>query len=88
MEKQKHYLLKNEIEILQDILREKFYPAEWYKIKLFEKLENLKAEWYNVKKIRKWKHKKADLEYLYNKIDMGKVIRDLRENTDAISKID
>lgn len=39
--------------MLQIILREEGYPTKEYKLKLVEKLENLKGEWYKVKKQKK-----------------------------------
>ena len=39
--------------MLQIILREEGYPTKEYKLKLAEKLENLKGEWYKVKKLKK-----------------------------------
>ena len=48
--KRKHHLLKNEIEMLQIILKEEGYPTKECKLNLAEKLENLKGEWYKVKK--------------------------------------
>ncbi len=58
MKKTKCYLLKNEIEMLQIILREEGYPTREYKLKLAEKLENLKCEWYKVKKLKRKVRKK------------------------------
>jgi len=50
MIRRKHILLKNEIEILQMILKEEAYPTREYKLKLSNRLESLKRKWYNVKK--------------------------------------
>ena len=47
--KRKHILLKNEIEMLQIILREEGYPSKDYKEELVGRLEELKKEWYKVK---------------------------------------
>ena len=47
----KHNLFRNEIEMLQIILREEGYPTREYKLKLCDKLENLKKEWYKVKEL-------------------------------------
>ncbi len=65
MKKRKHHLLKNEIEMLQIILREEGYPTQEYKLKLAEKLENLKKEWYKVKKLKK--DMKKDEKYYCSK---------------------
>ncbi len=46
----KHILLKNEIEMLQIILREEGYPTKEYKLKLANHLEELKKLWYKTKK--------------------------------------
>ena len=54
MRKRKHPLLKNEIEMLQIILKEEGYPKKEYKLKLARNLENLKREWYKVKKTKKY----------------------------------
>ena len=56
MENRKHYLWRNEIEMLQIILREEGFPTKECRLKLAEKLENLKREWYKVKKIKPQKH--------------------------------
>ncbi len=48
----KHILLKNEIEMLQLILREEGYPTKEYRLKLAERLEDLKCNFYKVKKKR------------------------------------
>ena len=47
--KRKHHLLKNEIEMLQMILKEEVFPIKDYRIKLVNQLENLKKDWYKVK---------------------------------------
>ena len=47
--KRKHILLKNEIEMIQIILREEGFPTKEYRLKLAEKLEELKKLWYKVK---------------------------------------
>jgi len=48
----KHCLLRNEIEMLQIVLREEGYPTREYRLKLAERLENLKREWYKVKELK------------------------------------
>lgn len=58
MEKRKHALLKNEIEMIQEFLVGDVYPDAKYLIKLHERLENLKREWYKVK-TKKWQNKKT-----------------------------
>ena len=47
MGKRKHTLLKNEIEMLQLILKNEVYPIEKYRLKLADRLEKLKEEWYS-----------------------------------------
>jgi len=47
--KRKHILLKNEIEMMQIILREEGFPTREYRLKLAERLEKLKRLWYKVK---------------------------------------
>ena len=53
--KRNKLLLKNEIEMLQIILREEGYPTKEYKLKLANNLENLKRKWYKVKETKKEK---------------------------------
>lgn len=48
----KRILLKNEIEMLQIILREEGFPTQEYRLKLVQRLEELKSKWYKVKKKR------------------------------------
>jgi hypothetical protein len=45
----KHILLKNEIEMLQIILRKEGFPTDEYREKLAERLEELKRKWYKIK---------------------------------------
>lgn len=47
--KRKHILLKNEITMIQKVLRDLSYPTEEYCEHLANKLEELKREWYKVK---------------------------------------
>ncbi len=42
-------LLRTEIEMLQIILEDKTFPTEEYRLKLVERLEELKKMWYKVK---------------------------------------
>ncbi len=51
--KVKKILLRNEIEMIQIILREEGYPIKEYREKLADKLENLKKLWYKVKELKK-----------------------------------
>ena len=44
-----HILLKNEIEMIQIILREEGLPTKEYRLNLVEKLQELKRSWYKVK---------------------------------------
>lgn len=53
MNKRKHALLKNEIEMIQIVLREEAYPTQTYRLHLAEKLEDLKKECYKVRNIDK-----------------------------------
>lgn len=46
MIKRKHILLKNEIEMLQIILEEKGFPTKECRLRLSNKLEELKDLWY------------------------------------------
>jgi hypothetical protein len=48
--KRKHILLKNEIEMIQNILCENVYPRQNYKIELANRLSELKIKWYKGKK--------------------------------------
>ena len=50
--KRKHILLKTEIEMLQIFLRGEGFPSEEYKLKLANRLEDLKKLWYKVRKQR------------------------------------
>ena len=45
-EQRKKILLKNEIEMLQMVLREEAFPTEEYRLKLVNRLEDLKKLWY------------------------------------------
>ncbi len=45
----KRPLLRNEIEMIQIVLREEGYPTKEYREKLAERLEDLKKLWYKVK---------------------------------------
>lgn len=45
----KNPLLKNEIEMIQIILREEGYPTKEYRENLADKLEDLKKLWYKSK---------------------------------------
>ena len=45
----KHILLKNEIEMIQKVLKEEVYPIKEYKFELVKRLEKLKMEWYKSK---------------------------------------
>lgn len=47
--RRKHILLRNEIELLQGFLKGEVYPADFWKNKLVEQLEELKCKWYKVK---------------------------------------
>ena len=47
--KRKHPLLKNEIEMIQIVLREEGFPTKEYRLKLVERLEELKGKWYKNK---------------------------------------
>ncbi len=47
--KRKHILLKNEIEMIQRILKEETFPISSYRVKLVDRLEELKRTWYKVK---------------------------------------
>ena len=47
--KRKHILLKNEIEMLQMLLREEGFPSQEYKLELANRLEELKKLWYKTK---------------------------------------
>lgn len=58
--KRKHILLRNEIELLQKTLAGEVYPADFWKQKLIEQLEELKCKWYKVKKCRKDKQNEGD----------------------------
>jgi hypothetical protein len=58
----KHYLLKNEIEMLQIILKQEGYPTEEYKMKLVDKLENLKRSWYKFVPKKKKEKENAEVE--------------------------
>ena len=51
-ENRKHILLKNEIEMLQLILRKEVFPIKSYRLKLADRLEKLKREWYKVKEAK------------------------------------
>ena len=46
--KRKHILLKNEIEMIQIILREQGFPIKKYRLELANRLEELKKLWYKV----------------------------------------
>ena len=48
--KRKHPLLKNEIGMIQKVLREVVFPTYEYRLKLANNLEELKEMWYKVKK--------------------------------------
>lgn len=50
--KRKKALLKNEIEMLQFVLREEGYPTKEYRLKLADKLEDLKKELYKVRETK------------------------------------
>jgi hypothetical protein len=50
--KRKHILLRNEIELLQKFLAGEVYPADFWKKKLIEQLEELKCKWYKVKCVK------------------------------------
>lgn len=52
MNKRKHALLENEIEMIQIVLREEGFPTKEYRLNLVDKLEDLKKECYNVHKIK------------------------------------
>lgn len=54
MNKRKRPLLRNEIKMLQIILREEAYPTLKYRLELADRLEDLKKEWY---KVREPKHR-------------------------------
>jgi len=45
----KHILLKNEIESLQMIVNGEIYVADFYKVNLIKRLEELKRKWYKVR---------------------------------------
>jgi hypothetical protein len=47
--KRKHILLKNEIENLQMIVNDEIYVANFYKVNLIKRLEELKRKWYKVR---------------------------------------
>jgi hypothetical protein len=47
--RRKHILLKNEIENLQMIVNNKIYVANFYKVNLIKRLEELKRKWYKVR---------------------------------------
>jgi len=51
--KRKNPLLKNEIEMIQIVLRNEGFPTEEYRLKLANNLEQLKREWYKVKQSEK-----------------------------------
>lgn len=55
--KRKHPLLKTEIEMLQLILEDKTFPTKEYRLKLVERLEELKKKWYKIKLTKKRKKK-------------------------------
>jgi len=42
-------LLRNEIEMLQLILKDKVFPTGEYRLKLVKRLEELKRRWYKLK---------------------------------------
>ena len=44
----KHILLRNEIEMIQIVLREEGFPTQEYRLELANKLEELKKLWYKV----------------------------------------
>ena len=46
--KMKHILLRNEIEMIQIVLREEGFPTQEYRLELANKLEELKKLWYKV----------------------------------------
>lgn len=46
-------LLKTEIEMIQIVLEDKAFPTEEYRLKLIERLEDLKRMWYKVKDKKK-----------------------------------
>jgi len=48
----KHILLRNEIEMIQLILKGKVFPTINYRIRLIKKLEELKGKWYKVKEVK------------------------------------
>ena len=52
-EMRKKILLRNEIEMLQIILREEGFPTKEYRLELAKKLEELKIKWYKVKELKK-----------------------------------
>ena len=49
MSRRKHILLKNEIDMIQEMLLQHYYPTERYISKIVERLEELKKEWYKSK---------------------------------------
>lgn len=53
----KKILLRNEIEMLQIILKEEGFPTKEYKLELAERLEELKIKWYKVKELKKSSNK-------------------------------
>lgn len=48
--KRKHTLLRNEIEMLQKILKNEVYPSKDYVLGLIKQLEELKKLWYRVRR--------------------------------------
>ena len=60
--KRKRPLLKNEIEMIQIILRKEGYPTDKYRERLAGRLEDLKELWYKVKPKKKQEDRKWNLK--------------------------
>jgi len=54
----KHILLKNEIEMIQIVLKEEGYPTKECRENLANRLEDLKKLWYKVPECKKEKGEK------------------------------